>query len=680
MNSRAAEPLEIDIRGRVENTRVPEGNGLLAVLEAVANAIQAVDEAKDRTPGRIDVRILRAPSLPDAKKPGKVTGFRIEDHGIGFTDENYASFKCSDTRRKRSLGGKGVGRFTWLRVFRSVRIDSEYDTNAEHRSQRSFTFSLEGVIPEDLGAVGHRGTIIILTDPEPAYAESLQCTAERLATVLVEHCLLSLLDEHAPPIYVIDEGIETIALRDFMNDRFLSERSTSEFVIEGITFSQVHLLVRARKNSAHVVHLCAARRSVKQKRLTEAIPELTGPLNHAGDDKPVVYAGYVVSDLLDRRVRQDRDDFWLGQVYTDNASDTPALITISLEDISSKACECAAQFLEPLLGPYRELRRSEITRFVHEEAPQFRHILTKHPDRAIAIKASATKLDIYQHLSRIEFEDDKLVESRVGDALATIDNSKTADEHATEIEALLAEVSEGAQAKLAKYVLYRRAVINILEKYQRLGDDGRHQLEKTVHQTVFPMRHTSDTVPAMLWNLWLIDERLAFHRFLASDIALNELTQIIKTDSTDRPDIAVFKRPMSFTDSEDRPFGSIVLVDFKRPSRKQYRANDKHEDPVLQVTDYMRKLLSGEAVKADGTTLRVPSGTPFYAYVIADLTPPLIDLLRGRGFLEMPDKDGFFQYNMAYCAYIEVMEYGKLIQDAKRRNRAFFSALNVAAV
>jgi hypothetical protein len=673
------EPLALDLRGRVANTRVAESNGLMAVFEAVANALQAVDEAKEATPGRIDIHIVREPTLADAKHPGKVIGFRIKDHGVGFTDENYASFKCSDTTRKRSLGGRGVGRFTWLRVFRSVRIDSEFEVPGD-RGKRSFVFSLDGVTPVDPQGVGHRGTVLTLSEPELAYSDSLQTTAERLASVLVEHCLLSLLDASAPPIYVTDDGSDAVVLRDYLNERFLSERRTSEFDIEGIKFSQVHLLVRARKNSVHLVHLCAAKRSVKQIRLSDSLPELTGPLTHSGDEKPVAYAGYVVSDLLDRRVHQDRDEFWLGQVYAEESTDAPRLVTISQVDIEKKACEAAATFLQPLLGPYRESRKAEIAKFVQEEAPQFRYIVAKHPERAIAIKAGASKLDMYQHLSRIEFEHDKDLQSRVGDALATIDNSKSAEQHASEVEALLAEVSEGAQAKLTKYVLYRRAVISILEKHQGLGDDGRFQLEKTVHQTVFPMGRTSDNASPALWNLWLIDERLAFHRFLASDVPLNELKQVIQTDERDRPDIAVFKRPMGFTDSQEYPFGSIVLVDFKRPSRKQYSTDDKHEDPVLQVTDYMRKLLAGSAVKADGSTLRVPAGTPFYAYVIADLMPPLIDLLKGRGFLEMPDKGGYFQYNPAYCAYIEVMEYGKLIQDAKKRNRAFFDALNVPPV
>ncbi len=651
----------------------------MAVFEAVANAIQAVDEAKEQTPGRIDVQILRRVAS-DAKHVGKVVGFRIVDHGVGFTDENYGSFKCSDTTRKRSSGGRGVGRLAWLKVFRSVRVDSEYDLPSGQRGRRSFLFSLDGITPVDPQPVGHRGTVITLTDPESPYAESLQTTPERLAHVLVEHSLLSRLDATAPPIYVIDQGEDTISLRDYLNEHFLSERQTTPFEIEGIKFSQVHLLIRARKNSVHLIHLCAAKRSVKQKRLSEQLPELTGPLEHPDDDKPIVYAGYVTSNLLDQRVYQDRDDFWLGQAYAEDGTDSPRLVIISQDDIEVKAGEKAAAFLEPLLVPYRASRMAEITKFVQEEAPQFRHIVARHPQRAIAVKGGTSKLNMYQHLSRIEFEHDKDVEGRVGDALATIDSSKTAEEHSAEVEKLLAEVSEGAQAKLAKYVLYRRAVINILEKHQALGDAGRHQLEKTVHQTVFPMGHTSDTAPPTLWNLWLIDERLAFHRFLASDIPLNELREIILTEHRDRPDIAVFNRAMGFTDSNESPFGSIVLVDFKRPSRRQYQADEKHEDPVLQVTDYMRKLLAGQAVKPDGSSLRVLKGTPFYAYVIADLTPPLIELLEGRGFLEMPDKRGYFQYNPAYCAYIEVMEYDKLIQDAKKRNSAFFAALSVAAV
>jgi len=352
MPDSTTEPLALDLRGRVGNTRLAESNGLMAVFEAVANAVQAVDEAKEQTPGRIDVQILRRQPASDAKHAGRVIGFRVKDHGVGFTEENYGSFKCSDTMRKRSLGGRGVGRLTWLKVFRSVRIDSEYDIPSSERGCRIFLFNLDGVTPVEFQHVGYRGTVITLTDPEPPYAESLQTTSERLAHLLVEHCLLSLLDASAPPIYVIDEGKGTISLRDYLNEHFLSERQTSPFDIQGIKFSQVHLLIRARKNSVHLIHLCAAKRSVKQKRLSEQLPELTGPLKHPDDDNPVVYAGYVTSGLLDQRVYQDRDDFWLGQVYAVDGTDSPPVVIISQDDIEARASENAASFLEPLLVPY----------------------------------------------------------------------------------------------------------------------------------------------------------------------------------------------------------------------------------------------------------------------------------------------------------------------------------------
>ena len=667
------EPVELDLPGRVSNIRLRQSNGLMAVFEAVANALQSVSEAGKGANGRITITVLRSDIPAQAGQQRKIVGFEVSDNGAGFNDDNYKSFKKSDSTRKREVGGKGVGRLTWLKVFRSVQIDSRYVDSKGKDATRSFQFDLNGVTPTTAKPTKTVGATVTLRDPHSPYASSLQVSAEKLAESIIEHCLLSLLDSNAPEVQVVD-GDDNIKLSKFMDEQFLSDRKVTPFEVKGIQFRQVHLLVRARTNSVHYIHLCAAKRSVKRKRLADRLPELAGPLAKPEESRSVVYAGYVTSKLLDERAYSDRDDFWLGQAYVKEGDDS-TLITIEEEDILKEAENAAAEFLEPLLVPHRKTITQEITRFVEEDAPQFRYLLTRHPSRAIAIKANASKSEKYQHLSKIEFEHDEAVESKIGEALAQIDSSKSAMDHAEDVQALLAEVSEGAQAKLAKYVLYRRSVINILKKHQSLGDEGRFQLEKTVHQTVFPMRATSDDAPFHLWNLWLIDERLAFHRFLASDIPLNDLKQILVTKEKDRPDIAIFNRAMGFTDGIEQPFGSIIVVDFKRPSRKKYEADEKHEDPVLQVTEYMQKILDGEAFKSDGSHLRVPRGTPFYAYVIADLTPPLIRLLEGRGFLEMPGKRGYFQYNQSLTAYIEVIEYGKLIDDALKRNHVFFSVI-----
>ena len=51
------------------------------------------------------------------------------------------------------------------------------------------------------------------------------------------------------------------------------------------------------------------------------------------------------------------------------------------------------------------------------------------------------------------------------------------------------------------------------------------------------------------------------------------------------------------------------------------------------------------------------------------------DSAEGRGLTEMQDKEGYFGFNPAYGAYVEVISYDKLLKNAKQRNRALFNKL-----
>jgi hypothetical protein len=73
----------------------------------------------------------------------------------------------------------------------------------------------------------------------------------------------------------------------------------------------------------------------------------------------------------------------------------------------------------------------------------------------------------------------------------------------------------------------------------------------------------------------------------------------------------------------------------------------------------------------------VTDGTPFYCYVIADLTPRLRDIAKIRGFTNSPDALGCFWYNPEFRSYIEIISFEKLIQDAQQRNMALFKMLNL---
>jgi hypothetical protein len=123
--------METSIAGRVRNTQVPTSKPLLPVFEAISNSIDAISEAKELS-GRIDIDIIRDEASMFSqleqssaeRQLAEIIGFAIKDNGIGFNDKNYREFNIADTTSKASSGGKGIGRFTWLKTFSKVEIES----------------------------------------------------------------------------------------------------------------------------------------------------------------------------------------------------------------------------------------------------------------------------------------------------------------------------------------------------------------------------------------------------------------------------------------------------------------------------------------------------------------------------------------------------------------------------
>jgi hypothetical protein len=80
-----------------------------------------------------------------------------------------------------------------------------------------------------------------------------------------------------------------------------------------------------------------------------------------------------------------------------------------------------------------------------------------------------------------------------------------------------------------------------------------------------------------------------------------------------------------------------------------------------------------------GRAIRGISGaTAFHCYVVADLTPTLEASIIGR-FSRTPDGQGYFGYSPEPPAFVEIVPYGKILQDAKLRNAIFFKTLGITS-
>lgn len=125
------------------------------------------------------------------------------------------------------------------------------------------------------------------------------------------------------------------------------------------------------------------------------------------------------------------------------------------------------------------------------------------------------------------------------------------------------EWNELGMSKLANHVAHRKATLSMLEASRKLTTTGKYQLESTIHNLICPLRRTSDDVTAAQMNLWVVDEKLSYHYYLASDIPFKQLKkEVMQIESDERADLVIFNSPAAFV-NEGPPFSSVTLIEFK---------------------------------------------------------------------------------------------------------------------
>ena len=177
-------------------------------------------------------------------------------------------------------------------------------------------------------------------------------------------------------------------------------------------------------------------------------------------------------------------------------------------------------------------------------------------------------------------------------------------------------------------------------------------------------------------NLWLIDERLAFHDYLASDKPLEKIA-ITCSEETKEPDIVglrTFDNPILTAESSRLPPSSLIVIELKRPMRNDARQGED-KDPIEQALGYLDRVRQGKVTTATGRPIPRSEHVPGFCYVLCDLTPSVVQRCKIHDAIRTSDGLGYFFYNKAFGAYVSVMSYDQLLNSAKERNRAFFDRL-----
>jgi hypothetical protein len=329
--------------------------------------------------------------------------------------------------------------------------------------------------------------------------------------------------------------------------------------------------------------------------------------------------------------------------------------------------------LQGFLDDINQQKEAAIYEFVAQDAPQYRFLMKHKADFIDRIAPNATKSELDMALHREQYRRQVVLKKKGKEIIEQADEVQNREEYYERFREFVEEENEAGKSALAQYVVHRRVILELLQKaLSRDPSTGDHALEKVVHQLVFPMRMTSDDVPFEQQNLWIIDERLTFHSFLSSDQPLSDV-RFLKNDSSDRPDLLIFDRPLVFSEGS-APLHSMVVVEFKKPALP----NTRDENPVEQVYRIVRKIRSGHMEDKGGREIRVANDTvPAYCYIVCDLTRAIEERIQNMGARRTPDNLGYYGFNETLNAYYEVISYAKLLSDAKKRNHSLFDKLNM---
>lgn len=373
-------------------------------------------------------------------------------------------------------------------------------------------------------------------------------------------------------------------------------------------------------------------------------------------DDEFVYIGCLSGNLLDRHVNPDRSAFTF-----DNKE-----LEIIKKAIAKGARDYLSEYVQEALG-----RKEATAREIIAENPQFLYVERELNDFTEGLQPNCFKKeDIFVEMARDRFRRQKRFAEIKKDIVLKRAIGVALEKKIEDYKSYVRDEKKGA---LAEYVVRRKAVLDLFETFLGYKDPEAetHKKEEALHQLICPMKVDSNQLHIDDHNLWLLDDRLAFSHYFSSD---QEIAKFAPSTSADRPDLAFFYGScVAWREAEGAD--TVVIVEFKRPLRNDY---SKGKDPVQQVLHYV-KTLKTKAGLTDirGRAIRgINDGTAFHCYIVCDVTQELEERIIGR-LQKTPDGDGYFGYTQNPNAFVEIIPYGKLLRDARKRNVVFFEKLGI---
>ncbi|WP_257387810.1 ATP-binding protein [Tahibacter caeni] len=661
----------VNIRRAVENIRA-NTTVYTPLVEVIVNAIQAID-ANPNGVRKIKIQAIRDPQpdmygdvLPD------IHSFSVEDSGIGFTDDHRESFDTLYTDMKASQGGKGFGRFTCLKYFEGMEVESRF-LDGKQMKVRRFSMGTQNDIivdetVEDSEDLATGSKILLRTlKASRSFEKKLSTIGRNLVEKLLPYFVTE--DYSCPEITLFEDGALPIVLNDYLKNDLAAD--IKEIATSASTFTlnpdapeafkvRVFKFYHPRSQKSKIC-LAANHRDVAGSVLSKYIPEFEDEFFEHGESdgsgRNYIIKAYVFGNYLDRHVSLERGGFEF-QIERD------LVYGISQTEIEAEAAAAAKAALGGEISTRQDRKREQVQSYVDGSAPWHKEMLETVDITSLPLNPSEDQIE--EHLQRAKFSRERKIKATVSSILA----KSGLDHLEDDVKAVVESISATSKNDLVHYVALRRNLLDLFEKSLQRRTDGKYESEGFVHDIIFPRKQDSDGIPFASHQLWLIDERLNFTSYMSSDKPLNG-------HPSDRPDLLAFGNRIAFR-GDNEASNPITVFEFKRPNRDDFTNPSSNEDPIAQIVRYVNSIRSGEYLTPVGRKIMVLPNTPFYGYVVCSLSTKVEKWLEEeKNFKSMPDRLGWFYWFEKINLYIEVLSWDKVLRDAQMRNRVFFKMLGI---
>ena len=659
--------MTLDIRGSLKNTKI-SSNKYVVIEELISNSIDSFLIRHHQDPSDSSLEITVSVDLFAVDLLGDQLELSISctDNGCGLGDDETNAFLTKDTSYKDDLliAGigmcKGSGRIQFFHHFGQVSVRSAY--RSDGRVLRRILPPLDGrkkIEYDDFavseGDAAEIGTTITLAKLKPGPRRNIygsEPLEETFSAVNIRRHMLvaflqrlvslraelgdfkisfqtSYLGNKAPGTSLCAPDLPRVTeVRKVLVEE--QDRQTGVPLRKYQEFRLSHYKLDATLYDLprNAISLCAKSSPVKDI-TARYLRTRTEQNNPVGGYHHIVL---IESDLLDRRVNEQRDGF-------DGIPDEiPSQDLLLDETLSYEAMyEMIDPIVEKLVAPTGWSRDGVIkdvadkfgvsSQMLADTETRVRHgdsarsvaerVVKKYQDRIIAdtakifdLKEEITRADPYSKDFREKINE---LSWKYTSSLKTFD-----------------------MANLSQLVVRRAAIVEILAlacgrklDVQTTTSD-RRQDESIIHSIFFPMR--KDSLEVSDHDIWLLSEEYQYFDYIASDKLLSQIRwsdaeklfeddidaafdEILRRRADEhgakRPDIAIFSKE-----------GSAIIVEFKAPDVSM-------DDHTNDLEEYAQLL----AAKSSGRLKR------FYGYLIGDT----VNRLRMPGWTKFPTGKGYFR-------------------------------------